>query len=815
MQLQLGATPGTLLDGFSSWNASAEDAFMVWNSNLANLRFAVVRDSTAPRAEGNRINNVLFNTDVYGDAWGANVLAVTLTWSSGTNTTETDVLFNSLLAWNSYRGGLRTTGTGAAMYDFHRVALHEFGHVLGLDHPDQFGQTVTAIMNSRITSLDALAADDISGAQSIYGIAAGAVAPPTITSQPISRSVTAGQAAAFTVTASGSAPLTYQWLKNSAGIANATSATLSFASAALTDAGIYTVNVTNNADSVTSSPATLTVTAPVAPTPPVTTTPPAPTTPTGPVVTAPAAVAPTITTQPRAQVAHAGATASFSVVASGTAPLSYQWRKNNVPLTGAVNATLTLTGLQSADAGTYTVFVSNAAGSVTSAGAALTVNLPPGISAPPADQTVLLGGRASFSVAATGTGPLSYQWRKNSTDLPNATNATLTLDPAKLSDAGGYSVVVTNAVSSAASASAQLTVIGPPTIAAAPQPQTISNGDRVVLTVTATSGVTASYQWLKDGIEIPGATGATLSIDAARPTDNAAYAVRITNAAGSITSPTAALTVKFSRLTNLSTRGFVPAGGALTPGFYIRGGEPKSLLVRGVGPTLSLFGVGTALGATNLEVVAQESAAVVASNTAWSGTPTLTTVFAKVGAFPLAADSKDAAVQASLPPRSYTVRITPGDAAMSGITLAEIYDVDTLVGSASQLVNLSTLGFVGSGDNALTAGFAISGNAPKRLLIRAIGPGLAPFGVANALPDPQLGLVPLGGSEPIATNDDWPDLVNVRAAFSAAGAFTLPAGSKDAALVITLEPGAYTVVVSGVNGSATGNALVEIYDLDP
>ncbi len=349
----------------------------------------------------------------------------------------------------------------------------------------------------------------------------------------------------------------------------------------------------------------------------------------------------------------------------------------------------------------------------------------------------------------------------------------------------------------------------------APQALTINSGERASLTVAVASNAPVSYQWLKDGTEIAGATGQSLVFATTRPADNASYSVRVTNAVGSVTSAAVALTVRFSRLTNLSTRGFVPAGGALTPGFYIRGTEPKSLLVRGVGPTLSLFGVGTALSAAKLDVIAQDSSTVVASNSNWSSAPSLSAVFAKVGAFPLAADSKDAAVQTSLLPRSYTVRVTPGDPALSGVTLAEIYDGEALVGTASQLVNVSTLGFVGTGDNVLTAGFAISGSAPKRLLIRAGGPGLASFCVADPPADPQLGVVPLGTSEPIATNDDWPDLVNVRSAFAAAGAFALPIGSKDAALVITLEPGAYTVVVSGVNGTASGNALVEIYDLDP
>jgi hypothetical protein len=701
MQLQLGANPTALADGFASWGASAEDALARWNANMSTLRFAVVRDATATRAEGNRVNNVFFSDDIYGDAWGANVLAVTLIYSAGSATTETDVLFNNRLSWNSYRGSLRYSTTGLPLYDFHRVALHEFGHALGLDHPDENGQNVSAVMNSHITSLDTLTSDDIAGAQALYGAPAVIGIAPLIITPPVSRSVVAG------------------------------------------------ANVT------------------------------------------------------------------FSVAAGGTEPLSYQWRKNGIAIPGATAATLSLLNVQPADAASYAVLVGNSAGTTLSPSAILTVSVLPVITAQPANQTVAAGGRVSLSVTATGTGVLSYRWRKDGADVPNATSATLTFDPVQPAHAGSYVAVVSNAAGSTTSAAARITIASAPVISAPPIAQTVTSGERAVFTVSATSPGTVSYQWFRDGVAIPGATAASFTLETVRPADGADYSVRITNATGSVMSAPTPLTVKFSRLTNLSTRGFVPAGGALTPGFYVRGSNAKSLLIRAVGPTLSLFGVGAALGEAKLDVIAQDSSTVIASNNDWGGTAALSTVFASVGAFPLAADSKDAALQTSLLPRSYTVRVTPGDAGMSGITLAEIYDAEALTGSASQLVNVSTLGFVGSGDNVLTAGFAISGNAPKRLLIRAVGPGLAAFGVGNPLTDPQLGLVPLGRSEPIATNDDWPDADALRAAFIAAGAFALPPGSKDAALVITLEPGAYTVIVSGVNGTASGNALVEIYDLDP
>jgi hypothetical protein len=797
MQLQLGASASALSDGSTSWGAAAEDALALWNSNINSLRFEVVRDSTAARAQRNRLNNVMFSADIYGEAWGTGVLAVTLTYSVGTANTETDVLFNNRLAWDSYRGTQRYSPTGSAIFDFRRVAMHEFGHVLGLDHPDTAGQTVTALMNSHISSLDTLAADDIRGAQSLYGAPVGAVAPPVIITQPGSQTLTVGQTATFAVQASSAAALSYQWGKAGAALTGATGSFLTLPSVTVADAGSYSVIVTNSAGSVASATATLTVNAVASNS-------------TGGTASQP----PTIVTGPVSQTVAPGGTAIFTVGATGTAPLSYQWRKDGASISGASSASLRLAGVQTADAGSYTVLVWNAMASATSAPAVLTVASLPTIASPPASQIVALGQRLTLTVTAAGSAPLTYQWRKDGSALTGATAATVVREAVQLADAGDYSVAVTNSAGSVESAAARVAIAGIPAIAATPLAQTVAAGEGATFTVAATSATPVSYQWMKDGTEIAGATSASLIFNPARATDTGSYAVRLTNAAGSITSSAATLTVRYSRLVNLSTRAFLPAGSSLTPGFYVRGTRAKPLLIRAVGPTLSFFGVLTALTEARLDLYAQDSGAVVASNNAWGGGTALSNAFASVGAFPLAADSKDAAVQTSLTPRAYTVRVTSEPTA-AGVTLAEVYDAEPLTPAGAQLVNLSSLGFVGTGDNVLTAGFVISGNASKRLLVRAVGPGLAPFGVANPLPDPQLGLVPLGQAEPIATNDDWPNLVNVQSAFTAAGAFALTPGSKDAALVITLEPGAYTVIVSGVSGSASGTALVEIYDLDP
>ncbi len=165
VNLQLGSS-SRLMDGSASWGESAESALAAWNRNISRLQFTVVRDSTAPKGDGNGVNNVFFSNDLYGMPFGQGVLAVSTNWSRRSTRTEGDVIFNAAYNWDSYGGNLRS-----GVQEFHRVALHEFGHLLGLDHPDENGQTVSAIMNSHISNVDQLTSDDVAGAQALFGVA--------------------------------------------------------------------------------------------------------------------------------------------------------------------------------------------------------------------------------------------------------------------------------------------------------------------------------------------------------------------------------------------------------------------------------------------------------------------------------------------------------------------------------------------------------------------------------------------------------------------------------------------------------------------
>lgn len=266
-----------------------------------------------------------------------------------------------------------------------------------------------------------------------------------------------------------------------------------------------------------------------------------------------------------------------------------------------------------------------------------------------------------------------------------------------------------------------------------------------------------------------------------------------------------------SRITNISTRSL--AGNAdrtLVAGFVVSGTGNKPLLVRAVGPTLANFGVTNPLADPNLNIMRGSTS--VATNNDWGNAAPLAALAAQVGAFPLTPGSRDSAVQLSLAPGTYTAVVGGGTATL-GSALIEIYDADTANPVTSRVTNISTRGQVGAGD-ALIAGFVITGDVRKRLLIRAVGPTLASFGLTGLLADPRIDVI--SGTTSIATNNDWTETASfsqVNTTSPIVGAFPLNAGSRDAALVLQLAPGSYTVQVSGA-GTSTGTVLVEIYDAD-
>ena len=249
----------------------------------------------------------------------------------------------------------------------------------------------------------------------------------------------------------------------------------------------------------------------------------------------------TITTQPQSRTAIEGATVTFTVVAAGGQPITYQWRKNGTPITFATNSTFQLFNVTTNDIANYSVLVRNALGEVTSSNAALLVNVPVSITEQPQSQEVGVGDNINFHVTARGTAPLGYQWRRNGINIFGAQSSTLIIPNVQITNAGNYTVVVTNSFSSVTSQVAVLIVQSPPTITQQPQNRTVPTGSSATFSVVAENAV--GYQWLKNGVAIPNATNTFYSIPNAQPSDAAGYSVIVSNSFASVTSQTATLTV--------------------------------------------------------------------------------------------------------------------------------------------------------------------------------------------------------------------------------------------------------------------------------
>ncbi len=338
--------------------------------------------------------------------------------------------------------------------------------------------------------------------------------PPTISSQPLSRTNLVGTDAIFAVSASGTPAIGYQWRINGANIPGATSASLTITGAQLGDAGTYAVVVSNPAGAVTSAPAILTMW-----------------------------TLPSITSQPLSRTNLAGTDAVFSVTASGTPPLGYQWQFNNAKIPGATAATLTVSGAQPTNAGNYTVVITNVAGAVTSSIASLTVWVPPAITFQPQSTTNFVGTDALFFVSVTGTQPISYQWRFNGTNVIDGTSPNLGIDNVQTNNVGDYTVIATNIAGSITSTIATLTIWIPPAITSQPQSRTNIAGTDASFNVTVAGTQPLNYQWRKNGANIAGATAATYTVTSVQAANEGSYSVIATNVAGAVTSSIANLTV--------------------------------------------------------------------------------------------------------------------------------------------------------------------------------------------------------------------------------------------------------------------------------
>jgi Ice-binding-like/Putative Ig domain len=294
--------------------------------------------------------------------------------------------------------------------------------------------------------------------------------------------------------------------------------------------------------------------------------------------------------------------------------------------------------------------------------------------------------------------------------------------------------------------------------------------------------------------------------------------ITATNSGGTSTS-TVTITINSSHIVNFSARAMSgPGADTLIVGFVIAG-NGKNLLLRADGPALAAFGI-TNFMPDPILTLDDSNGSMIASNDNWQTTSggvndgaLIAATAASVGAFALPSSSQDSALLVTLNNGAHTTGLVTANSA-SGVGLVEIYD--TGGNPSASLINVSARMNVTTGDGLLIAGFSIAGNAPKTVLVRGVGPTLTQFGVPGVLADPQITV--FSGSTQIATNANWAtgpsSAAQVSSISAQVGAFPLASGNKDAALILTLQPGAYTVQVSSVSG-ATGVALVEVYDASP
>jgi hypothetical protein len=420
IQLKLPAPAAPLSDKAADYNASVLTALQTWNSLLGVVQFNGTVNGSATYHNGNGVNEIVMDSTIDGDAFGTGILAVTISFTNGGNTRiESDIVFSKAFTWDSYRGPKRSGN----VVDIQRVALHELGHVLGLTHPDDFGQPVIALMNSHVTDVDVLQADDIAGSQVLYG-SPGFVPPNnnfanavTLTPSGPSAQTTGSNVAATKETGepnhagnAGGHSVWWKWTAPSAGSFVVTTLGSNFDTtlAVYTGASVSTLTlIGSNDDEETpqqnSSPqrkrtslvnftaangktyffavdgfdaafGAVTLNLAVA-----------------------AGVSPTITTQPASQSVTAGSNVTFSVAASGD-PTGYQWSFAGTAISGATSATLALNNVQAASAGSYSVVVSNAFGSVTSSAATLTVTAAVVVTPPPAPSSGGGGGGGAPSL---------------------------------------------------------------------------------------------------------------------------------------------------------------------------------------------------------------------------------------------------------------------------------------------------------------------------------------------------------------------------------------------------------------------------------
>jgi large repetitive protein len=657
---------------------------------------------------------------------------------------------------------------------------------------------------------------------------------PRILVPPRDTKVATGETFTLFVEVDANPVPSFQWSVGGVDIPGATSATFAVADASDANSGTYRVRVTNTQGEVTSGPARVTVTD--------------------------SNEAPIITSQPRNRTAALETSVSFSVAATGVPAPTYQWSLNGVAIEGATSATYTIPSVAAANGGAYSATVSNTEGSVVSRNAILAV-----ITRSFEGEYFGTFGDGSFAVAINADNTGTFVGF-------DETNGLRIVGDVTVDDNGEFTFTVTSITPQASAASSDDIILSRLVIGGANTPSVASNEVTISGIISESGGVSGSvegvdgvnlegeiqegsetegisgfYQASADGVDavtytIIAPNGKVLVLtetpdgaDAGEGTASSNGSVNVTTVANNTVTATVVAdaetiqtevtdssggktsfsggsdeVIASQRLVNISSRAAAGTGEAQAiAGLVITGEDSKPVLIRAVGPGLSEFGVTGVLAAPKLDLYSGQT--IIASNTNWTTSADaadITEAGATAGAFALQSTDADSAIVETLAPGSYTAQVSGADGA-SGVVLVEVYDLSAPA-LGQKLFNISTRADVGSGNETVVAGFVVSGSVPKRVLLRGVGPTLGDYGVNNALADPQITL--FRDATVVASNDNWNNSVSVVNASTATGAFQLTADSNDAAMVISLEPGVYTLHLRG-GGGTSGIGLIEVYEI--
>ncbi|MEY2482456.1 MAG: hypothetical protein QOK24_984, partial [Verrucomicrobiota bacterium] len=779
MNLGLNRPPVAFQDGSASWNASAADALAIWNQYIDTVKF-VEAPAVAPSG-GDGANSVFFSSTIYGDAWGSNTLAVTINYSnSGSGVfTETDVIFHSGRNWNSHRGPVQGSGP-TATFDLHRVALHEFGHVLGLTHPDEHGQNVTALMNSIIGDLDHLADDDIAGARSLYAV--------RITSNLFPFSVQAGDSFVYQITANNN-PSSFDASPLPPGLQIDSSGRIS---GIPTAGGTYDVTVIAHG-----VPRDVLAIVRIV------------------------VIGPTITSNSNPSGVAVGNNFNYQITSSKT---STSYEATGLPPGLELDANTGLISGVATISGTYyvTVFARGPFGEAT---ARLSFIVLPNPIPPKYDDPSL--------TLPVGNGPMATDSMRDRLYVASGSSIAVV-------DTASPRVVTTIPISDHYVATTLSISPDGKILWFVRTNNTIGKIDLESLTALPDLLTTERVGGIREGLDhrlyCPSWNAGMLQLDAT----SGALQARFDTEPPSPGIPNYC-SVEISPDRKTLYVGQSPAFPGIhkydvstsTPMLlqaYKQSGNLGSLSVSHDGSRLcfwtSLLGtnqyetrnITQPLGLLqsprdpyNYAIFAQDDSLIFQLvNVRNAGQ--------QIAVYNAA--TRQLVRTIALPPKTYGYEYLGVDAGNSYVIacgagwngdpprlLFYPINVQAVPVPPYSLLNVSTRAFVQAADDVEIGGFIIQGSQPKKVVVRAIGPSLVASNVTGAMADPVLELHDSGGL--IASNDNWnshrTDVIETALA---------PSDEHEAVIVRTLAPGSYTVVLRGVNDT-TGVGLFELYDIDP